>query len=452
MPSQTPQLNVYQDHFRQYPEVPESSLVPIERRVRGEYNDHAIGATAVALVERHDELVDTGFELNNHRRQAQEVVDSIPTRDSIKYSIKYQEKPLPGLRKFIQRMGYMDVVNKKDLDRNQKELAKELIGVREKISNAPKDIIMGLAATIERGASPYISAMYWHSVDEAERSEEPQPDPVDWLLEDSEAGDLRLINFLKFSVNAYEKLQDDPSRNELVAKEKKEWLGGVEKATDDGWLIIDKAEIESGMDELIVRFGDYFDLAAQDRGGYAYNGKKHIVLGKGHRDIRHAAKHELNHALLGQFKDTWLNEATTEHIAQTLDGRRSVEEVSDEKSDAKDAFYDGAYRNERDLLAALLDMTGGAVKMADVTRAYSKSNIETPLEDSYIELELMFDTALGVEFSLSKIQSHVLSLQHALIAQGHRPYRALHEACRVTRSDLLQQPDVIFGNSKQKAA
>ena len=249
-----------------------------------------------------------------------------------------------------------------------------------------------------------------------------------------------LINYLKSSVDRIEKDQDDPDLNKATEKEQEEWLTGVRKGVEEGWLRPDSLSAEQRIGSLTVVYADYFYLSAKDRGGYSIFGKEYVVLGRKVDEIEHIAKHEFNHALIGSFDETWINEAITEHIAQVIDGRRDVEYLGS----FSDYWSDSTYRGPRDVLEALVNL-GPDLKVADFTRAYSRGDART---FDKLTITRKVASALGMKDydPLQLLNVHIEKLYNHEVKNNKSHMVALRLACARACIDVYEQPWAVFGN------
>lgn len=439
--SPTPNLPPTSDYFVTYNSVPDSALEVPERRILGEGGlVHALGARVVSLVERESLVADKLAITNEFVETGEKVIDSTSLRDKLKHA-KTLERPYPKLRKKVETDKKRSESYKKALFRmsgNKKEWLQE---VRDDLRTLQPSYLEQDVFEMQLFTSspPFIKELYLRDVLEAQELGIDEPDMSTWLLETSEHGDERLINYLKHHVNKVEKDQDNTELNNEFMREKREWLQGVDKGVEDGWLHPSANRVYKGIQSLVTRFADYFDLDAKERGGYSLRGRKYIVLGRNVSSIRHAAKHEMNHSLLGRLPDKWLDEAITEHIAQVINGQRDIEDLS-HKSDQNS---DHTYRSARDVLLSLLELSDGKLKASDITRVYSD---ESATANAVNEL---FSKTFGEPDIdvIALLNNHIQVQSDRFINEGYSEMNAFNEACRITNSDLRQQPHVILGET-----
>lgn len=438
-----PTLNLppLQDNFVTYKTVPDSLLEVPERRVfENSVLVHALGAKVVNLVERESLVEDKLSITNQYIESGEKIIDSTSIGDKLKH-FRLLERPYPKLRNKVER-------DKKRAETYEQALIRMSGIKKEKLQDVRDDLRVLQTSYLEKevfdkhlfiSSPPYIREFYLRDVLEAQELGIEEPEMSAWLLETSEHGDERLLNFLKHHVNKVEKEQDKPELNNELMREKREWLHGVDKGVEEGWLHPSADRVYKGMQSLVTRFADHFDLETKDRGGYSLRSRKYIVLGRDVNSIRHAAKHEMNHALLGRLPDMWLDEAITEHIAQVIDGERSVDDLSHKP----DQNSDHTYRSPRDVLLSLLELSDGNLKVSDITRIYSD---ESAPANAVNEL---FSNTFGEPNidAIALLSNHIKVLSDTLKNKGYSDMNAFNEACRIANSDLRQQPHVILGET-----
>ncbi|HMH31140.1 MAG TPA: hypothetical protein VK534_01545 [Methylomirabilota bacterium] len=188
---------------------------------------------------------------------------------------------------------------------------------------------------------------------------------TDWLGRLS--SDEKHVEFLKWHVNYIEHQQVDPEVQGEIYRGKQLYKSQVADAIKSGWLHEDAHQAIDKVDDVPVYIGDVFDTLMQERTAYYWGGRLSKIVIAGQIDpglkqwnegnvinnISWVLKHELNHAVLGNLGDRWLNEAVTEHIAQALsyDGKP---EVIDPSERGKRLEIGRFYTEERELLAAVM--------------------------------------------------------------------------------------------------
>lgn len=202
--------------------------------------------------------------------------------------------------------------------------------------------------------------------------------------------DQRLLNFFQSHNDQLARRSRSPEFVQAVDKQKSVWLEGTKKALEQGWLHPSAAKVLSRVNDLKVYEGDYFTTYLHKRGGYfRFSDVDFVSVAKGAEE--YATVHEINHALLQTLPEdlsdpmaqVWLFEAITEELTQSFKtgnfGQFDTEV--------------GAYREERELLAAILDVShylGAGIDFGNFAWAYSAP--EADREDMLEEIKWnMFD-------------------------------------------------------------
>ncbi len=255
----------------------------------------------------------------------------------------------------------------------------------------------------------------------------------EWL--EDKATPEQFMNFVQWHNYHMNELNTNPEVQAEIVREKAEYKAAVKKFVDEGELPATAVKIEE-VDYCKVYIGDVFATLMQGRAGYypsadAYPRNRYVVVDK--NNIEHATKHELNHAVMTGYKDRWLNEAVTEHLAVSMRNSR-VELVGDVVSQ-------GVYNEERALLDAV--MTGGSEDISTKTLLWGYAEEKYHLSKD--QFEKAVDAIWGYG-ALNKIQSTLEGHENRLIADMSRR-DAQKEALAIVRSDLLQQPETILGKN-----
>lgn len=310
---------------------------------------------------------------------------------------------------------------------------------------------------------------------------------ADWLGEG--ASDEQLLNFLQWHVAAIEKHQTDPEVQAEIEAQRSAYKSGVVKAVEEGWLHEDAMAAVKKVDGIAVYTGDIFDTLLQEMGGYHTRGTDYVIVAAPDDlsedddmdtkvwNMRRAAKHELNHALLGLFEWRWVDEAMTEHIAQALDnGEPEILAPAKRTADWR------IYENERALMAAVLSEGSETIPVSLATQAYSETDSlkipDTPFatntsgENASVSFRLKVNgqqkrdmlmrridrswhAKLGIEGPsisvIDRLNAHVIRLEHYYGIEGMTTMEARSRAAATALSDLLQQPEVIFGDPARSA-
>lgn len=288
---------------------------------------------------------------------------------------------------------------------------------------------------------------------------------ADWLSD--YADDEHFMNFLQWHVDLISQQQTDPKFMERVAELKNDYKAHIARGIQEGWLSEKAESAIDKVDDISVYVGDIFDTLVQGRSGYHIYDSDEIVIQQGGgespderresviKNADYTTIHELNHAVLGTehidtvvtshlMTERWINEALTEHIAEAfIDG--SPEVVTPGQRQKYDATYDA----ERSLLAALLNQGGSVVDASFATRAYSGNARD----------RAAFYDALNNSWGISvlgAVNTHIRNLEEYNAAHMQTPrneiteFRIAEVSVRTALSDLLQQPEVIFGKGYKK--
>lgn len=292
----------------------------------------------------------------------------------------------------------------------------------------------------------------------------------DWLAVD--ATDEQLLNFLQWHNAELEKQQISPEAQQTIEAERRDYSDAVKNGVIEGYLDDTALVAADKVKNVKVFLGDQFSTYLKDRTGYHRRGTDEVVIAASPYGIDHpylgksmllpnikkTAFHEFNHAVLGRLGDRWLDEALTEHIAQSLKygqwevlppGLR-VEEDS------------GAYTAERRLLDVLLEHGVGQdghgadkIPVALATRAYSAygQGGHESINEFYAAVDAAWAACKPNELidTLDYINAHVSELEEKY-KKDHNLREAQEMALNETASDLLQQPHVVFSPDLKPAS
>lgn len=286
-----------------------------------------------------------------------------------------------------------------------------------------------------------------------------------WLGE--MADDEQLLEFLRWNVDKTRKQQSDPAIGLEVEAQRVAYKEGIRRGISEGWLHPDAVAAIAEADGIKVYMGDIFDTSLKGFGGYHEGNTDYVVIAVTDgfsssnlrivKNVQAYTAHELNHAVLGSFGLTWIDEALTEHIAQSINSGQP------EVLDPDMRGIEGIYPERRRLLATFLEAGRKAVPVSLATKAYSDK--KTPEEDS--EFTQAVNDAwqhmlLPGESALKHMSDHVVMLeeQHlsALINQCEDApistirlqklkNKAQALAAEAARQDLLQQPEAVFART-----
>lgn len=267
------------------------------------------------------------------------------------------------------------------------------------------------------------------------------------------ANDEQLLNFLQWHTDRLERQQTNPYTTRLIEKERAKYKAGLRLGIDKGWLHPDAQTALEEVEDIKVYLGDYFDTTMREWGGYHIRGSDRVVIASAHgkkwqrrqlkKEIKRAANHEFNHAVLGELSSTWLDEAATEHIAQVIsDGEPTV------INPAKRSGSDGAYVEERALLAALANKGRKKIPARLFTRAYSEKTGYSDNEELSLAIEESWSVP-GAEIAASALlDRYVERLETEYEESGVSAMKAPALAAKKTRRDLRRRPWLIFGQPR----
>jgi hypothetical protein len=197
-----------------------------------------------------------------------------------------------------------------------------------------------------------------------------------WLQDG--ASNEEFINFTQWYNYRVEKLQSDPTAVETIKQEKQEYKTGLQDGIDKGYLDAEDVDrVVKEVDGYPVLIGEFIDTHARDYGGYADLENGYAVVSEGDPKeerserlvtaIKHATKHELNHAVLGSLKEystySWLDEAVTEHISVAI---KTADWETLSPSDLAETY--GLYR---ELVSTVMSSGNEVLSTKLLTLAYS---------------------------------------------------------------------------------
>ena len=414
-------------------------------------DEHALGAFATHLEEEKyivadnvfnatQELLQQGMsyaDIDAHKQVHRDSVISDP-------DAPHQSDNEPFAVRKLQHEASWAHKNKKDL---KEELDDVRIAIAERTKNDPS-----FAGLTLKDLPPFLRHVYKKECVDSDGT--PTRSVTEWLTEASEAGDKRLINFVKYNTDRHEKLQHDPELNEALDRLKKDWLAAVEKGVVEGWLHPNAAFASQRMKLLQVVFADYYDLQAHNREAYAKPYDYIVVLPTHVDGIDVSGSHELNHALLGHHLYKWLNEAVTEHIAQVFDGNRTVDDISSVgilsgTQHPQPEHDDRFYRSERNLLAAIIEGSKGKLTVSDFTRMYSNNTYQRPNADELRAFYAKIDDAYQSEAFIMRLNTFLTYTYRSYVQAGMQQLEAWQLANADTAALLVTNPDEIVADHKQ---
>lgn len=257
-----------------------------------------------------------------------------------------------------------------------------------------------------------------------------------WLTE--KADDAQLMNFMQWHNHRMQELNQDPAIEARIMQQLEEYEVAVHRLVKDAWPPLEAHMFEDkvmrDLRRVKVHIGDVFSTTMREYGGYYPHqpdqNERYVIVGID--NVENATKHELNHAVLGSFKDRWLDEATTEHVAVAM-------EIGEMKT-IIDASGQGVCNEERDLLDVVMTEGAEIIPMDDLLKGYTEQKTEGA-KDTF---EQAVDKAWG-QNALQDIGLAVSRYEGELKRKGHSEFDAQRRAVSIVRSDLFQQPHKIFG-------
>lgn len=280
---------------------------------------------------------------------------------------------------------------------------------------------------------------------------------VSWL--GVEASDKQLINFLQWHIDTLAAQQHSPEVQRNIDKNREIYKLKVFDAIREGWLDEYAFEAVRKVDDVRVYIGDVFDTLMEERGGYHTYGTKEIVIAGSKipnvsrivnwADVAEALKiiqtHEYNHAVLGRLGGTWMNEALTEHIAQSLHfGHPEV--IKPVERLRKTGIY-GSYVSRRDLLSTILERGNEVIPIELLTKAYSSTNDFFGYNSNAIGKAIdraWGQYAVGGDDAVKYINRYVGRLEVKYEHSGYTKMQAQEMAALDVSRDLWQQPELVF--------
>ncbi|HET7673684.1 MAG TPA: hypothetical protein VFK11_04200 [Candidatus Saccharimonadales bacterium] len=413
-------------------------------------NDHTEAALAEVNLAQYDEAQIVVERLTAEKKKPEEVGPLRRVIGRMLGSVMTEEEA-----ELVQNMPHFedDIKLWRAVDETfSKIVENDLPGTRKSIADIEPDNIDFFDEYCEKTLPPYLRKVKaesaggntWHS----------------WLTE--QADDEQLMNFLQWNIYFTEQQQLDAEANHEIESEREEYKEGIRRGIEEGWLHDDALFAIDQVDNIAVVIGDVFDTQLKDRGGYHTRSTKFIVIGGAtnlpapgdygslYMNIKRTAKHEFNHAVLGEFGHRWINEALTEHIASVMKYGQLERVAPNSRRDP----FPGAYNEERELLDYLLKQGSREVPVELATRAYS----EYPDEDVCYDREKFIDaiddawshlvpegTSAFIELSF-----HIESLEEKYVDEGMPPIKAGSRAAKEVLDGLKESPEELFSSIRPK--
>ena len=357
-------------------------------------------------------------------------------------------------------------------EKNTKAELARTRGILGKLTESERELV---DEYLDKSASPFLQDLYVRQfagrrklinlANQASNElspDQPEADMIDaswteWLA--NSATDEQLTNFLQWHVNtiAEQNRSRNPAIAEAIKHKRQQYKQAVAQGITDGWLSKDAQKAIAEVDGIDVYMGDHFDTVVREMGGYHIDGKDFVVVGQGTGKTKAArtrsavhhinitASHEWNHAVLGLFGAEWINEATTEHIAESLD--YGEPEIVDPELRPHGR---GSYIPERTLLNTLLKDGKQEVPVAALTRAYSADphSLEGSLTQS--TLTYLLSEAWRTEGVLAHVGARLKEVTRSLPKTTPILTR-MAQAAEIVNTELKERPDIVLHRTKERA-
>jgi len=339
-------------------------------------------------------------------------------------------------------------------------------GIDTKQSNVESLVLNERAQLIDavRSAeSTFTVYLNSHAPEYIKSLKESSDNPHSWLkwLEYS-ASDEQIINFFDWHVYSVMESQNDPETNELFEKIQNDFAGMVESGVQQGW--ISKNNIYSKDDSYIdmhidspfryivhgsiggyIPEQDYIKVAPLAQIPRSKEGFEHLVVHEliharldpflaNQRSEGNLVKKNFNDPSDDPFDDSWLREATTEHMATVF--RSGNPEVFD----PADVRRKGGYDQWRNILHLFLENGNQRINPMVLTRAMTGNE-----EEKKLFYDAM-DESWGVHNFIGQISQYVSEKNKEYgIGRSHVGYVSRIDAVsNKLRDDFLNHPERIF--------
>lgn len=352
------------------------------------------------------------------------------------------------------QLAYQDMVALKEFFLTKR--AVELRNIRSTLTNLPPLAQQTLDRFLHGTDAPL--GIDLHEQEQGAGVEAATAAPItEWLS--AKASDEELVRFLRWHVKSLSEQQHDQQFDSQVAEIKGSYASAVRKAIEDGWLPKSAEEGVGAVDSVQVVIGDMFDTyLMRNAVGYHYRGTDYVVVAQGigptaekrlqdlYGKMRDTVPHELNHSLLGSLDTTWLNEAITEHLAQSF-VHGDIETINPRKRSGE-AEETGAYYMERSLLWNMLTFgDNGEISPRLAFQAYASKGEEKRRAARAFEAAL--DASWGVENAWFYIRARHETIMEELVTK--EPHRSLavrrSMASERLSAELQLRPERVFDDS-----
>lgn len=281
-----------------------------------------------------------------------------------------------------------------------------------------------------------------------------------WLVEG--ATDEQLLEYVSWHVASIEEQQHDPAIRAEVASQRERFRETFLRGVEEGWLHTGAASAIDMIDETKVFIGDIFQTWLAGRRGEHLRGRGEIIIAGADAIpvpgvyeatrllIKRIGRHELTH-VMGNLGARWLNEATTEHIAQALEHGELEELDPDNRPEDDDPIYVG----ERKLLRYVLQEGRERIPVELATLAYTEHLLAS--KEAFYKFRDAVDRAWGFmmpygEGALTQLNIYVGSLETRYLLQGLPSKQANERAVAQALRDIECQPETVFGGDPEKRA
>lgn len=253
----------------------------------------------------------------------------------------------------------------------------------------------------------------------------------EWLVD--KATPAQFMNFVQWHNHQMNEINQDIEVIDEVIKQKQAYKAMLEKFSAQKLINLRNGTLFA-VNSVRVVMADIFSTSLRKWDGYCVpqpsNSSKWVAVNP--QAIKTATKHELNHAVLGEFKDRWLNEATTEHISVAME-RGVMHETSE-------LMHIGVYNEERYLLNVVMNKGPKTISEKTLLQGYTEHKLKG-VKDTFTKA---VDEAWG-EGALEKIQVAIEFYEDEFKRQGRPEKDAQAEAVMAVASSLLERPRIILG-------
>lgn len=281
-----------------------------------------------------------------------------------------------------------------------------------------------------------------------------------WLVEG--ATDEQLLEYVRWHVTSIEEQQHDPAIRAEVALQRERFRETFLRGVEEGWLHTGAASAIDMIDETKVYIGDVFQTWLAGTRGEHLRGRGEIIIAGANAIpvpgvyeatrllIKRISRHELMH-VMGKLGVRWLNEATTEHIAQVLEHGELEELDPDNRPEDDEPIYAG----ERKLLRYVLQEGREIIPVELATLAYTEHHLAS--KDAFYKFRDAVDRSWNFmmpdgQGAFAQLSIYVGSLETRYLLQGLPSKQANERAVAQALRDIECQPETVFGGDPEKRA